>query len=378
MELSELEVAKPHSVKKFELVSKYAEDWAMHLLNLDACHEIVLIDCMANRGIYKSVKGEIIEGTPLRTAKKIYDIMKEYPQKKAILYFNDLDESKIGTLRETLSNRGICNTRNFRIVFSTKDANCLLKELSTHLYIKSKISYLLFYDPYQASIDWDALTPYLNYWGEVIINHMVSDTVRAIKTAKRADKVAKYERTYEEDIEKLVTQCSDKKDYESIIHKIIERKITVNGEKVYIASFPFFNRKNGLVFNIIHCTKHIHGFNLFKKDAWKTFGGQSSDKNTHGEGDLFSFDFDASEPGAIKIESDEFCYTISDISFYIIHHYQGKGKVPLKKIWELLSYHPIFPNEGFRPEIKRELKKYGFKEVKYKNTGNYIDFGAKP
>ena len=61
-------------------------------------------------------------------------------------------------------------------------------------------SFLLIYDPFKATIDWKAIMPFLNNWGEVIINHMVSDSMRAVKMAKSETAIRKYENTYLTDI----------------------------------------------------------------------------------------------------------------------------------------------------------------------------------
>lgn len=54
-----------------------------------------------------------------------------------------------------------------------------------------------------------------------MINHMVSDPVRAITSAKKRTTKAKYENTYLEDFEKLVPYGSDKVAYEARVEEII-------------------------------------------------------------------------------------------------------------------------------------------------------------
>ena len=40
----------------------------------------------------------------------------------------------------------------------------------------------------------------------------------------------------------------------------------------------------------------------------------------------------------------------------------GRNLVPLTELWDLLDDHPIFPSEGYRNEIKKELiSDYGAK-----------------
>ena len=107
-----------------------------------------------------------------------------------------------------------------------------------------------------------------------MINHMVSDPVRAITSAKKKTTKAKYENTYLEDFEKLVPYGSDKKAYEARVEEIINS--LKGARRYYVSAFPFYNTQNSLVYNLIHCTSNKEGFKLYKKSAWKVFGAQSS------------------------------------------------------------------------------------------------------
>ena len=111
---------------------------------------------MCNSGIFTDDAGKAVEGTPIRVARIIADSMKNYPDKKAVLYFNDNDPDKIAELQNHLPP----NIDNFRIHITCKDGNNLLKTLKTLLLRLNDLHYLLFYDPYAASIDWEALAPY--------------------------------------------------------------------------------------------------------------------------------------------------------------------------------------------------------------------------
>lgn len=142
--------------------------------------------------------------------------------------------------------------------------------------------YLLVYDPFQATIDWNALFPYINNWCEIIINHMVSDSMRAVKMVKKDAARNKYEQTYLTELENLIPYGSDKTAYEKRIEEIIKALRRKTSQQYYIGAFPFFNEKNAIVYDLIHCTSNLKGFQLYKKCAWQTFGGKSSTKNTHG------------------------------------------------------------------------------------------------
>ena len=180
--------AKPHTIKKFELIEKYAEAWAYKILNYHGnpgyapASGVIFIDCMSNSGVYKDIQGNRVEGTALRVAQCLNNVFAKYPDKKAILIFNDLESARVDCLKSEIAKLELDHVE---VYYQNQDCNAFLSTLDLDSY-KNKYHTLLLYDPYNASIDWDAITPYLNRWGEVIINHMSSDTVRGISQAKKS------------------------------------------------------------------------------------------------------------------------------------------------------------------------------------------------
>ena len=189
--------AKPHTIKKFELIEKYVDEWARKILGykgkngLNGSKGIIYIDCMSNSGVYKDEAGNIIDGTALRVAKRLNQIILDYPGKHAILIFNDLQPARIEHLKEVINRE---NLINIEVYYQNEDCNSFLRGLNLTGFQK-EYNTLLLYDPYKAAIDWDAVTPFLNCWGEVIINHMVSDTIRGAEQAKNQKTVERYQET---------------------------------------------------------------------------------------------------------------------------------------------------------------------------------------
>ena len=200
-----------------------------------------------------------------------------------------------------------------------------------------------------------------------MINHMVSDPVRAITSAKKKTTKAKYENTYLEDFEKLVPYGSDKKAYEARVEEIINS--LKGARRYYVSAFPFYNTQNSLVYNLIHCTSNKEGFKLYKKSAWKVFGAQSSTKHSV-ENRQLSFNLF----GEITEKEDESCLHVIDIVKYLQRCLKDRKQVPLDEMWELLDNHPIFPSEGFRNEIKSHLT--GLFDAKIEQIVN-LDTGKK-
>lgn len=343
--------ASPHTIKKFELIEEYIKSWAQKLMLQNSCNGLIYIDCMCNSGVYKSTSGETIEGSPVRVAKALLDVARTYTDKTVHLYFNDNDEAKVDELKKHLP----ANEGNFNIVTSVMDANELLTNIGGQLDGTGKLHYFLLYDPYDASIDWSALLPFFRHWGEVMINHMINDPVRAITSAKRQVTKEKYEGTYLDDFESLLPYGSNKEAYEQRVSEIID---TLKGDRKYfVAAFPFYNTQNSHMYDLIHCTSNREGFKLYKKCAWKVFGAQSSTKRVNNAGQLH-FDMD----GMISLETDESCFNVRDIAQYLQRAFDGRQQVPLEELWQLLENHPIFPSDGYRLEIKKELtESYGAK-----------------
>lgn len=340
--------ASLHTQKKFELIEKYIMPWAQKLMNNASCKGLVFIDCMCNSGLYHDENGETIEGTPLRVARILRDIAGQYPFKQVYLYFNDRDAAKTALLSEKVPKE----TANFHIEITCKDASELLKTIGPKL-DQPNLHYFLLYDPYDASIDWEALLPFFRYWGEVMINHMVSDPVRAISQVKKESTMQKYEGTYRvSDFEQLVPFGSDKAAYEKRVLQIIN---ALKGQRrYYVAAYPFYNTQNSQMYSLIHCTSNPVGFELYKKTAWQTFGDHSSNKNTHGNENQLMLDFDGS--GTITTMTDESCFNVRDIAKYIQYRFKGKRDVLLEEVYRSLESHPILPADGYRSQIKDYLK----------------------
>lgn len=344
--------ASPHTIKKFDLIEEYIKSWAQKLMLNDACNGLVFIDCMCNSGIYTDDEGDIVKGTPVRVTEVLLDVARRYTQKQVSLYFNDNDKNKIEELNKHLPEE----ERNFKIVTSVSDGNELLKTIGSQLKQNNHLHFFLLYDPYDASIDWDALFPFFRNWGEVLINHMISDSIRAISQVKSDSAKKKYEGTYlVDDVKKLIPFGNNKAAYEQRLKAIIEFLKGSTERKYYIAAFPFFNTKNSLVYDLVHCTSHEVGFKLFKKTAWKTFGDKSSLKNLHGEEGQLVIDFAGNN--LCRNVIDEYCYNIDSIASYIQDNFRRKKDVPLDDVWSFLDKHPVFPSDGYKPQIKLILKK---------------------
>ena len=117
------------------------------------------------------------------------------------------------------------------------------------------------------------------------------DTSRGVAQVRDETKKKKYIDTYQQAIEDLVEICTDKTALDNLVKKIIRDK-SDNKTDVHLASFPFYNQNNGLVYNLIYYSKSIIGFRLFKKTAWKVSGDKSTVTVSHHNPSQFAIDFD--------------------------------------------------------------------------------------
>lgn len=345
----------PHTVKKFELIETYVDEWARKILGFPESKGVIYIDCMSNSGEYYDEQNNVIEGTAIRVAKRLNEIIVNYENKKAILIFNDLNKNRVEHLENKINELKL---KNIDITYQSEDCNSFLQGLNFSEW--KEYNTLLLYDPYNASINWDAIKPFLNCWGEVIINHMVFDTPRGVTQAKKKSVIERYEETYQRDISSLIE--TDKSELDRIIVSIIKNNLNRTNTSYYISLAPFYNRTNGKLYSLFHCTSNIEGIKLYKRVTWKTFGDKSSLKKSHNDNNQPLLDFGPEM--YLQEVSDPECYTVSDIAKYIYETFNTKGNVSLKEIYANLDSHPIFPTNGYKMEIKSALKKLGVKILK--------------
>ena len=77
--------AAPHTIKKFELIESYVDEWARKILGFGQSKGVIYIDCMSNSGLYYNEKKNLVEGTAIRVARKLNDIIVSYPKRQSII-----------------------------------------------------------------------------------------------------------------------------------------------------------------------------------------------------------------------------------------------------------------------------------------------------
>ena len=340
-----LDTVGNHTINKFKLITTYTRDWAYKLLNYSECDGIIFIDCMCNSGKYiNKDTGELIDGTAILVAIELLHAAKKYPNKTVQLFFNDYNEDRIYFLRNQLSAIVLNAPKNYKIHLSSLDSSFFLKRF-TNNGIKNSNT-LLIYDPYNVNIDWKALDLFINTWGEVIINHMVSDIIRNRSQILKKDVIERYENSYLTEFDNLVN--IPKGEFQVKIETIIKR---ISKKNAFISTVPFYIKTNIQIYNLIHISHSSKGFILFKKIAWKLGGGQSAIKE---KGKVANLKLLLDEEDNFDCENN---YTMEDMMNHVIMVFADKGNVHINEIYEYLDNHPIFVADGFKKDIKIYLKK---------------------
>ena len=130
-----------------------------------------------------------------------------------------------------------------------------------------------------------------------------------------------------------------------------------------------------MVYNLIHCTGHQTGFDLFKSTAWKIFDDQSSGKKTNDGNDdgyeQLAMNFETVEVG-YEHKEDDAHYTLRDIATYLQKHFRGRQNVQKDEISDYLFEHPVFPVRDYSRKTYNALKKY-YGAVVHRNTVTFLD-----
>ena len=120
---------------------------------------------------------------------------------------------------------------------------------------------------------------------------------------------------------------------------------------------------------MVFCSGNVKGIVLFKKIAWKAFGGHSSMKARQDNETQLSFFSDGNDEFEVSTITDDHCYNVMDIAKYVYQKYSSQGEVNILTIYDDLDRHPIFPSDGYKKEIMAELKaSYNVKTIGTKDN----------
>ena len=60
--------------------------------------------------------------------------------------------------------------------------------------------------------------------------------------------------------------------------------------------------------------------------------------------------------GCFGTITDQECYNIHDVAKYVYEKYHNRKEISLREIYFDLDRHPVFPSDGYKADIKKELR----------------------
>lgn len=149
-----IEKVAPHTIKKCELIEHYVDEWARKILGFngmngrDGSKGIIYIDCMSNSGLYYDSDDNLVDGTALRVAKRLNDILPKYPDKMGYVMFNDISQEKIDCLKREIDKLKLSNitvgltaAMETNLLENLTSRNC--RKSAEHYYCMIRIKQLL-------------------------------------------------------------------------------------------------------------------------------------------------------------------------------------------------------------------------------------------
>ena len=348
-----------YTKRKYDLIEKQIEQWALRQLEGESSRGIIYIDCFSGSGL-AAYGGKLLYSAPLRAAKKLFDAALSFPSKEVYLYFCDAEEKNIAALKGKLAELLPQSAANFHVYYHTADGNFLLKRMGEQLSSEKRLGYFLYYAPSPLAFDWEALAPFIRTWGDVLIDPVYPGTVKPLPEALQQEKdgmcLSRFAR--------LAPHGKTREAYDERLAQVLAEP--QEPQPVQVAAFPVFDAEKKLSREVLCCTGDFALFRSFKAAAWQSLSRKTKPISKQSSAVQLMLDLDSSDGGIVARQEqeapEESCFTSSDIARYLACLLQGT-KVPRAQVWSRLEVHPVFPSDGFRNPVRRELKsRYGVTE----------------
>lgn len=244
-----------HTKYKIQYVSEYSKNW-VYVASSNNVANINFIDCMCNAGIYQD--GDYCSA--IEVLKIFRDCAYKYPNKIYNLFLNDYDANKIRIMREICGVIFSSYPQNLNIYFQNEDVNDYLndiKKLYPQPFLYPSMT-ILYVDPYSfhtvkiSSIENFIRTTYC----ELLFNLFTSDFNR--------NKV-------DTGIREVLGGDYDIKNTKELLEHVIDRLRI--GKMRYFLSYPFRQRKNVEIYQILFASPNDKGLDKLKDALWKIFNG---------------------------------------------------------------------------------------------------------
>ncbi|WP_282209686.1 three-Cys-motif partner protein TcmP [Parvibacter caecicola] len=362
---NKLDEKKEQTSKKIEYVTSYVAEWIRVGCMSSKLNTLNFVDGMSNAGIYRD--GDL--GTATLVYALFLDAAEAYPDMSFNLIFNEIDSLRVEIFKAICHDLFVSRydkkeISNIKLYYSNNDINAFIEKLPNHDELLNRYGglTLFFIDPYDArTVNGLLLRNYLdNRYCELFFNWFSSDHIRnpnddAIKSCfSGIDIPAGY----------------DAADYIAQY---------LSGSKKMYFSFPFRNRNNTELYQIIFITPNKKGLEKVKEALWNTFSGKEYHRNERTNYHQMSV-FDLGEGQEIQKGSygstiqdliiEEFIprdYTYEEIELFVLRRSMlGANDVIKFVIKPLISQGVLMKNNR---NGKRNYKKDSFRFVKVVGNG---------
>ncbi|WP_270597985.1 three-Cys-motif partner protein TcmP [Enterococcus asini] len=369
---------------KINFMKRYIGAWYNKVLR-NGYEGVFFIDCMCNAGLYND-SGELFAGTSQEAMKSFLNQGNgAYSDKIFKILVNDIDSNRV-LCQECVWNRCVSDIgAKANVLFDSKnkdvsdflrtDAIVALREAEQNNY-----HVLLFYDPYNAKIDWNGLAPFLkSKKADIILTHFMSDPTRGINQAKTEEAKKKYSETYGLPFEKLVME-SETINKTFFFRQRVKAQISKFTSK-YVSYGPIFNSKNRVLYDIVLISRAEVSRDLLKRNLYLEYRDiQKEDDFT--QGTLFAFESispdDYNSQRAEGVSEKDYFYSPTHFAEVIYKHF--KGQIVLNSTYnEYIYKHEVIPPNANR-QIDTILKNQFHVTIVAKNKhtkGKYYDFREK-
>lgn len=323
----------PGTQHKINFMRSYIDSWYNIVLQ-GGYNGVIFIDCMSNCGAYND-RGAIINGTSQEAMRSFLNQNggTQYSRKNFSIVVNDLDAKRI-VCQKCLwerNNLELGSRKNVKFFTRNEDVSDFLRGYALDLLKMAEIKkyhVLLFYDPYQAKIDWEGLSPFLkSNYVDTILTHFSSDTIRGIGTVKNLEKKTKYEGTYGIKFDELKKglNSSENKPLTFLRSRILEkvREISVNKLVTY---GPIFNSVNRVIYDIVLISKAPKTRILLKEKLYKEYRELPEEII---QGSLFALDDDENELAydsqrEMGISEKDYFYSPEQFAKFLYNKFKGQ------------------------------------------------------
>lgn len=367
---------------KIKFMRKYIDSWYNIVLNYGYTG-VVFIDCMSNCGAYND-NGHAINGTSQEAMRSFLSQNNGiYKSNDFNIYVNDIDSDRI-ICQQCIwkkTNNEFGEKQNVSFYFSNHDVSFFLRNDALSILRDSEKKnkhILLFYDPYQAKIDWKGLKPFLiSNNVDVILTHFTSDVIRGIKTAKNSEAIQKYEETYDLPFKEIYTHVtnSNKNSLSFLRNRIIDKVSEISNKKL-VSYGPIFNSVNRVLYDIVLISKAPRTRKLLKNYLYNEYQ-QLPEENF--QLSLFPFvddyedDYDSQRLSGVS--EKDFFYSPQQFAKIIYKHFSGKV-VTNTEYNNFIAEHSFIPSNAnkqidpilkdvYQVLIKNKNKKKNIKEKYY-------------